>query len=161
MIKIRKATKDDAKHIHRLILELAVYENLEHEMQATVDDLETSIFENNQANVIIAEFDGKVVGYALYFFSYSTFLAKPGIYLEDLYVEQKYRGKRIGKTLLSELAKITVQNNFGRLEWSVLDWNKPAIDFYKSIGAIPMKGWTMNRLTGKSLVKLSNNNILD
>jgi len=159
MITIRKAVKEDTKHIHRLITELAIYEKLEHEMQASVKDLETSIFDKNQANVIIAELDGKVVGYALYFYSYSTFLAKAGIYLEDLYVEKVHRGKGIGKILLSELAKITVDNGFGRLEWSVLDWNKPAIDFYKSIGAVPMQGWTMNRLTGKDLVALSKNNI--
>lgn len=155
MIIIREARKEDAKHIHRLITELAVYENLEHEMVATVEDLETSIFDKNQAQVIMAELDGAVVGYALYFFSYSTFLAKAGIYLEDLYVEKAHRGKGIGKTLLSKLAKITVDNGFGRLEWSVLDWNKPAVDFYESIGAVPMEGWTMNRLTGKSLVDLS------
>ncbi|MCK5907671.1 MAG: GNAT family N-acetyltransferase [Flavobacteriales bacterium] len=155
MIKIRKARKEDAKHIHRLITELAVYEKLEHEMEASVEDLATSIFDKNQAKVIIAELEGSVVGYALYFYSYSTFLAKAGIYLEDLYVEKAHRGKGFGKILLSELAKITVDNGFGRLEWSVLDWNKPAIDFYKSIGAIPMQGWTMNRLTGDSLVKLS------
>jgi GNAT superfamily N-acetyltransferase len=155
MITIRKATKEDSVHIHRLITELAVYEKLEHEMKATVEELGTSIFDNGQANVIMAEWDGEVVGYALYFYSYSTFLAKAGIYLEDLYVEQKYRGKGIGKTLLSELAKITVDNGFGRLEWSVLDWNKPAIDFYESIGAVPMQGWTMNRLTGEPLEKLS------
>lgn len=158
MITIREATKEDAKHIHRLITELAVYENLEHEMVATVEDLETSIFDKNQAQVIMAELDGKVVGYALYFYSYSTFLAKAGIYLEDLYVEKVHRGKGIGKTLLSKLAKITVDKGYGRLEWSVLDWNKPAVDFYESIGAVPMQGWTMNRLTGDSLMKLSQNN---
>ncbi len=157
MITIREAVKQDAKHIHRLITELAVYEELEVEMKATVADLETSIFDKKQAQVLIAELDGNVVGYALYFFSYSTFLAKAGIYLEDLYVEKIHRGKGIGKTLLSELAKITVESGFGRLEWSVLDWNTPAIDFYKSIGAVPMEGWTMNRLTGDALKKLADN----
>ena len=155
MIEIRKAKKADAKHIHRLITELAVYEKLEDEMLASVEDLEISIFEKNQAKVIVAELDNRVVGYALYFYSYSTFLAKAGIYLEHLYVEKIHRGKGIGKTLLSELAKITVDNGFGRLEWSVLDWNKPAIYFYESIGAKPMEGWTMNRLTGESLKLLS------
>ena len=158
MIRIRKAIKEDAKHIHRLITELAIYEKLEHEMEASVEDLTTSIFDKKQAEVIIAELDGGVVGYALYFYSYSTFLAKAGIYLEDLYVEKVHRGKGIGKILLSELAKITVEKGFGRLEWSVLDWNKPAIDFYESIGAKPMQGWTMNRLTGDSLKKLSETN---
>lgn len=158
MITIRKAIKEDAKHIHRLITELAVYEKLEHEMEASVEDLETSIFDNKQAEVIMSELDGIVVGYALYFYSYSTFLAKAGIYLEDLYVEKAHRGKGIGKTLLSKLAKITVDHGYGRLEWSVLDWNKPAIEFYESIGAVPMQGWTMNRLTGESLMKLSQNN---
>ena len=157
MITIREAVKQDAKHIHKLITELAVYEELEAEMKATVADLETSIFDKKQAQVLIAELDGNVVGYALYFFSYSTFLAKAGIYLEDLYVEKIHRGKGIGKTLLSELAKITVESCFGRLEWSVLDWNTPAIDFYKSIGAVPMEGWTMNRLTGNALRKLADN----
>jgi len=158
MITIRKAIKEDSVHIHRLITELAVYEKLESEMKASIEDLETSIFDEGKANVIMAEWDGEVVGYALYFYSYSTFLAKAGIYLEDLYVEQKHRGKGIGKTLLAELAKITVDKGYGRLEWSVLDWNKPAIDFYKSIGAVPMQGWTMNRLTGDSLKNLSKAN---
>ena len=156
MVTIRKAIKADSKHIHRLITELAVYEKLEDEMEASVENLEESIFDKKQAEVIVAELDGGVVGYALYFYSYSTFLAKAGIYLEDLYVEKIHRGKGIGKTLLSELAKITVNNGYGRLEWSVLDWNKPAIDFYESIGAMPMHGWTMNRLTGESLIELSN-----
>ena len=156
MVTIRKAIKEDSKHIHRLITELAVYEKLEDEMVASIADLEISIFDKKQAEVIVAELDGGVVGYALYFYSYSTFLAKAGIYLEDLYVEKIHRGKGIGKTLLSELAKITVNNGYGRLEWSVLDWNKPAIDFYESIGAVPMQGWTMNRLTGESLIELSN-----
>ncbi|MEN8138031.1 MAG: GNAT family N-acetyltransferase [Bacteroidota bacterium] len=155
MIKIRPAVKEDAKHIHRLITELAVYEKLEHEMEATIEELESSIFEKDQASVLIAEYNNEVVGYALYFLSYSTFLAKAGIYLEDLYVEKIHRGKGIGKRLLSSLAKITVENGYGRLEWSVLDWNKPAIDFYRSIGAESLDGWTTNRLTGNYLKKLA------
>ncbi|MCK5781095.1 MAG: GNAT family N-acetyltransferase [Flavobacteriales bacterium] len=155
MISIREAQKKDAKHIHRLITELAVYEKLEHEVKATIKDLEISIFDKKQAKVLIAELDNEIVAYALYFESYSTFLAKAGIYLEDLYVERSHRGKGIGKTLLARLAKITIENNYGRLEWAVLDWNSPAIDFYKSIGANPMEGWTVNRLTGKALNELS------
>ena len=132
-----------------------MYEKLEHEVKATIKDLEISIFDKKQAKVLIAELDNEIVAYALYFESYSTFLAKAGIYLEDLYVERSHRGKGIGKTLLARLAKITIENNYGRLEWAVLDWNSPAIDFYKSIGANPMEGWTVNRLTGKALNELS------
>ena len=155
MLKIREAKKEDAKELYRLINELAIYEKLEEEVVATIEDLEESIFEKGQAKVILAELDSQIVGYALYFTSYSTFLAKAGIYLEDLFVEPKHRGEGIGKRLLKELAKITITNDYGRLEWSVLDWNTPAINFYTSIGAVPMKGWTTKRLTGEALENLA------
>lgn len=155
MLKIRNAQKEDAKEIYRLINELAIYEKLEDEVIATVKDLEESIFEKKQAKVILAELDSKIVGYALYFTSYSTFLGKAGIYLEDLFVEPMHRGEGIGKKLLRELAKIAVENNYGRLEWAVLDWNTPAIDFYKSIGAKAMNGWITKRLTGEELENLA------
>ena len=133
MILIREARIEDSKHILRLINELAVYEKLEHEVEATVENLEESIFKNNQAHVIIAEFDSKIVGYALYFKSYSTFLAKAGIYLEDLYVEQAFRGKGIGKKLLSSLAKIAIKNNIFILADETYDFltydNKPFFSF--------------------------------
>ncbi|MCK5824901.1 MAG: GNAT family N-acetyltransferase [Ichthyobacteriaceae bacterium] len=154
-MNIRKAERSDAKYIHELITELAVYEKLEDEVKASVSDLEKSLFDDNHAEVLVAEVNGVVVAYAIYFYSYSTFLAKRGIYLEDLYVTKNMRSKGIGKGLLSELAKIAIDNNYGRLEWSVLNWNKPAIDFYNSIGAESLTGWTVNRLTGNKLLELS------
>ena len=111
--------------------------------------------DNPSAEVLIAEYDTKPVGFALYFTNYSTFLAQPGIYLEDLFVDITMRGKGFGKALLTHLAKLAVERNCGRLEWSVLDWNQPAIDFYRALGAEPMDGWTVNRLTGAALTNLA------
>ena len=156
-INIRKAERSDVKIISDLIYELAVYEKLEHEFVASLEDLERTIFDENYVEVLIGEWDGKAVAYALYFHTYSTFLAKPGIYLEDLFVIEEFRGKGIGKALLKHIAKIAVDNNFGRVEWSVLNWNEPAIDFYKSIGAFPQEEWTMYRLTGDKLKEFGEN----
>ena len=155
MINIRPATKKDISIIRELIHDLAVYERLEHEMIATEDDLRKTIFEQNCAEVFIAEWDGKAAGFSLFFQNYSTFLGKPGIYLEDLFVKPDFRGLGIGSALLINLARIAKQRGCGRFEWSVLDWNTPAIDFYKSLGAEMMDGWTTCRLSTQGIDYLS------
>mgnify|MGYP003920907537 FL=1 len=154
--KIRQATELDCATILRFITQLAEYEKLAHEVVADEKKLAATLFgDNPSAEVLIAEYDTKPVGFALYFTNYSTFLAQPGIYLEDLFVDITMRGKGFGKALLTHLAKLAVERNCGRLEWSVLDWNQPAIDFYRALGAEPMDGWTVNRLTGAALTNLA------
>ena len=155
MIEIRKATEKDIDIIFNFIKELAIYEKLENEVTATEDLILETLFKNDKADVLIASYDGNPVGMALYFYTYSTFLGRIGIYLEDLYVREEYRGKGIGKLLIKNLAKICLDNGYGRLEWSVLDWNKPSIDFYESLDAKPQTEWIKYRLEGKSLKKLS------
>ena len=152
---IRKATENDIPTILHLITQLAVYEKLEHEVVATEETLKQTIFVQNYAEVIIGEEDGQPVGFALFFHNYSTFLSKPGIYLEDLFVEVEHRGKGYGKKLLAELAKIAKERNCGRLEWSVLNWNTPSIEFYKSLGAKPMDEWTVYRMTEQEINNLA------
>lgn len=155
-IKIKKATKEDVPIILGFIKDLAEYENLSKDVVATEKSLQKWLFGKNAvAETLIAFLDGVPAGFALFFHSFSTFLAKPGIYLEDLFVKPEYRGKGIGKRLLVEVAKIAKKRDCGRLEWSVLNWNKPAIDFYKKLGAQPLDEWTMYRVTGKSLEKLA------
>lgn len=149
---IRHATKNDCQLILDFIIELAVYEKLEHEVVATASTLQETLFGDTQyARCVIAEYKGSPVGYALFFNSFSTFTGRPGIYLEDLYVSPEMRGKGFGKNLLAYLAKLAVDSNFTRVEWSVLDWNEPSIQFYRSIGAAPMDGWTGQRLDGDEL----------
>ncbi|MBI9098392.1 MAG: GNAT family N-acetyltransferase [Spirochaetaceae bacterium] len=134
---------------------MAKYEKLEHEFSATETLLEKYLFgEEKAAEVILGYYEEKPVAMALFFKNFSTFLSKPGIYLEDLFVIEEMRGRGLGKAILTFLAEYTRERNFGRLEWSVLDWNKPAVDFYRSIGAVPMTGWTIQRLTGKALEDL-------
>jgi GNAT superfamily N-acetyltransferase len=153
---VRKATKEDCTLILQFIKELAAYEKLLHEVIADVATLEKNLFgENPYAKVIIGEVNGEPVGFALYFHNFSTFLGKPGIYLEDLYIKPEFRGKGFGKKLLAHLAKLAIELGCGRLEWWVLDWNEPAINFYKSLGAQPMDEWTVNRVTGEALEKLA------
>lgn len=155
-LTIRKANENDVPEILSFIKALAEYEKMSDDVVATETSLKDTLFcEKPFATVIIAEYDNKPAGFALYFYNYSTFLAKPGIYLEDLFVYPEFRGKKIGKSLLANLANIAVQNNCGRLEWCVLNWNKPAIDFYQSIGAEFMDEWTTNRLTGSKLQSLA------
>ena len=151
MINIRNANINDSATILGFIKELAEYENMSNDVVATEELLKQNIFEKKLAEVIIAEFDNKPVGFALFFHNFSTFLGKGGIYLEDLYVQPAMRGKNIGKTLLSSLAKLAVERDCGRLEWSCLNWNEPSIKFYKSQGAIPMDEWTVYRVTGNEL----------
>lgn len=157
---IRQGQAEDCELILDFIIRLAEYEKLAHEVVATKEQLQKTLFgEKAYAEVIIAEFLGEPVGFALYFYNYSTFLAKPGLYLEDLYVIPEVRGKKIGKALLIELAKIAIANDCGRFEWWVLDWNQPAIDFYRSIGAVGMDEWTVQRVDGQALLNLANTKI--
>ena len=153
--EIRFATKDDVKLILDFIKSLAEYEKMSDQVVATKELLNEWIFEKNKAEVIFALENGKEVGFALFFHNFSTFLGRAGIYLEDLFVMPEYRGKGHGKALIKELAKITVERGCGRLEWTCLDWNKPSIDFYLSLGAIPMEEWTIYRLTGDNLTKFA------
>lgn len=150
--RLRRATIEDCPIILGFIQELADYEKLAHEVVATVATLEETLFgDKAYAEVVIGEYQEQAVGYALFFHNFSTFTGRPGIYLEDLYVQPTMRGKGFGKSLLSYLAKLAVERNCTRVEWSVLDWNEPSIQFYRSIGAIPMDGWTVQRLHGDAL----------
>ncbi len=145
---IRVAAKKDVASIFSLIKELAEYEKLSDQISTTESQLENTLFgDENFVEILVAEVEGIIVGYALFFKNFSTFLGKPGIYLEDLYVRQNMRGMGIGKTLLEKIIAIAKQRNYGRVEWSVLDWNQSAIDFYKKIGAVPLNDWTVFRLT--------------
>ncbi len=156
VIDVREATVDDVTLILSLIRELAEYERLSHEVVATEEALRESLFgERRYAEVLIAEHDGVPAGFALFFHNFSTFLGKPGIYLEDLYVRPEFRGAGIGKKLLARLAKLAVTRDCGRLEWWVLDWNEPSIVFYKKLGAEPMDDWTVYRVTGSALEDLA------
>ena len=150
---IRFATEHDAEKILFFIKSLAEYEKMSSEVVATEELLREWIFEKKKAEVIFAVENGKEVGFALFFHNFSTFLGRAGIYLEDLFVIPEYRGKGYGKALLSELARITLERGCGRLEWCCLDWNKPSIDFYLSLGAKPLSDWTTYRLTGETLVQ--------
>lgn len=154
---IRPATRADLPAILDFIRGLAAYEQLLDECEATLERLEAGLFppagKAPAAHVILAEQAGVPVGFALYFFNYSTFLAKPGLYLEDLYVEPAHRGQGLGKALLLHLARLANARGCGRMEWTVLDWNKPAIDFYESLGARRMTEWQICRLTGPALTR--------
>lgn len=151
-LNIRPATINDVEQIMQFVIDLAVYEKEADAVVATPEHFRKALFcENPKAHCLMAELDGKPVGFAVYFFSFSTWLGQHGIFLEDLYVSPESRGSGAGKALLKELAKIAVDNNMGRVEWSVLDWNEPSIQFYKAMGAEPKDGWTDYRLTGDAL----------
>ena len=155
-IEIRKATVEDSGLIHGFITDLAIYEKAQHEVIASVEDIQRSLFdENTTTAALICNIDGKAVGFAVYFLNYSTWLGKNGLYLEDLYVSAEYRGEGAGKALLIHLAKIAVASNCGRFEWSVLDWNEPALKFYQSLGAKPQSEWIGYRLEGEALEALA------
>ncbi len=152
MLSIRGANTADCPIILGFIRELAEYERLLHEVVADVAQLETSLFgDKPAAEVLIAEWSGEPVGFALFFTNYSTFLGRPGMYLEDLFVRESARGKGVGLALMARLATICVQRGYGRFEWWVLDWNEPALDFYSRLGAVPQSEWTVQRMTGESL----------
>lgn len=155
-LTIRAAAREDCGLILQFITELAEYEKLALEVSATCEDLERTLFgDNPSANVLIAEWGEQSAGFALYFNNYSTFLARPGIYLEDLFVRPDFRGRGIGLALLKHLASLVLEQGGGRLDWWVLNWNQPAIDFYERIGARGMKEWMPMRLDGDALKKLA------
>lgn len=154
-LTFRYAEKSDIALILKFIKELAEYEKMLDEVIATEELLEEWLFEKKKAEVIFAEADGTPAGFALFFHDFSTFLGRAGIYLEDLYVKPEYRGSGIGRSLLKKMAEIAVERGCGRLEWWCLDWNKPSIDFYLSMGAEPMKDWTVYRIAGKTLKELA------
>ncbi|MCP8686535.1 GNAT family N-acetyltransferase [Marinobacterium sp. OS208] len=156
-MKIRQATVEDAGLILRFVRELAAYEKAEHEVVATAADIESSLFgPGSSAQALICELDNEPIGYAVYFFNYSTWLGRHGLYLEDLYLSPEHRGTGAGKALLKHLAQVAVAKGCGRFEWSVLDWNEPAIRFYQSIGARPQDEWVGYRLSGDALEAFAN-----
>ena len=155
-LRIVPATENDLALILDFIRKLAEYEKLSHMVVATEENIREHVFGPNPvAEVLLAYWDEEPVGFALYLRNFSTFLGRAGIYLEDLFVEPARRGKGIGKALLARLAKIAVERGYGRLEWAVLDWNQPSIEFYLSLGAVPLDEWTAYRLTGEALARLA------
>ena len=149
---IRKAERKDVGLLLEFIRGIAKYEKMENEVVATAEMLEAEMFDHHRAEAVFAVVDGKEVGFALYFFNFSTFIGHSGLYLEDLFVWPEYRGRGYGKTLLLHLAAMARGRHCGRMEWSCLDWNRPSIDFYLSLGAQPLDDWTTYRLTGKTLL---------
>ena len=157
-IGIRPASEEDVPLILSFIKELAEYERLSHQVSATEDLLRFHLFgERREAEVVIGQHADEPAGFALFFHNFSTFLGRPGIYLEDLYVKPAFRGNGIGRAMLVYLAGLAKERDCGRLEWSVLDWNEPAIGLYRGIGAVPMDDWTVYRVAGEALQKLAAN----
>ena len=153
--EIKKGTIDDVEIIHNFIYQLAEYENLTHEITTTPEELAKTMFSaNSHVHTIIGYYKNEPVAFALYFFNYSTFKGRSGLYLEDLFVIPEMRGNGFGKKILIELGRIAKKNNCARFEWSVLDWNQPAIEFYKNLGANPMDGWSVFRLTENGIKNL-------
>jgi GNAT superfamily N-acetyltransferase len=159
-LMIRPAQPTDSPAIYRLILALAEYERLSQHVVLQPERLHEHLFgPRPYAEALVAEDAGQVVGFALFFHNYSTFLGRPGIYLEDLFVLPEHRGRGHGKALLRDLARLAVQRGCGRLEWSVLNWNEPAIAFYRSLGAVPMDEWSVYRLSGDALARLGHEQV--
>lgn len=154
-MKFRNAIREDTPLILAFIKELAAYEKMSKDVVATEELLEQTLFDRKYAEVFFAMVDGKEVGFALFFHNFSTFVGKPGLYLEDLYVKPEFRGRGIGKSIFKRLAEIAIERDCGRMEWSCLDWNQPSIDFYLSLNATPMDDWTVYRLTDEALEKLA------
>lgn len=154
-LTFRQAEEADCGLVLEFIRQLAEYEKMLSEVVATEQLLHRALFQDRRAEVIFALEDGVEVGFALYFHNFSTFVGRSGLYLEDLFVKPAYRGKGYGKALLKRLAKIAVERGCGRFEWVCLDWNRPSIDFYRSLGAEPQEEWTIYRLTGEALEKLA------
>ena len=153
--KIRPAKESDVKIILQFIKGLGEYEKLSHEVVATEEKLRKTLFKQKMAEVIIGEYGGEPVGFALFFHNYSTFLGQAGIYLEDLFIIPEMRGKGFGKTMLKHLAKLAVERECGRLEWACLDWNEPSICFYKGLGAKALDDWTVYRVAGETLQEMA------
>lgn len=153
--KLRFAEKEDTGLILDFIRELAIYEDMLDDVLATEEVLMNSLFERKSAEVIIGEYEDKPVAFALFFHNFSTFLGVPGIYLEDLYVKPEMRRKGLGEIMISYVAKLAVERNCGRFEWSCLNWNEPSIKFYKNMGAVPMDQWTVYRASGESLYEMA------
>lgn len=157
--RIRSATASDVPVVLALIKELAAYERLSHEVVATEDDIHRALFSSRPvAEAVIGEYQGQPVAFALFFHNFSTFRGRPGLYLEDLYVTPEFRRRGLGRRLLIHLARLAVERRCGRMEWSVLDWNDPAIKAYRRIGAVPLDEWTVYRLTGDALERLAREN---
>ncbi len=153
---IRPARSEDCETIAGLIRELAAYERLEDHVKASAEDLRRNLFgPRPYAEALVAEVDGAAAGFALFFHNFSTFRGQPGIYLEDLFVKPEFRGRGIGRSFLAHLARLALERGCGRLEWAVLDWNEPAIQFYRSLGASPMDDWTIFRLADGPLSSLA------
>ncbi|MCX2983275.1 GNAT family N-acetyltransferase [Halieaceae bacterium IMCC14734] len=153
---IREACVADSALILHYVRELAVYEKAEHEVEANEASVQESIFgADSQVKALICELDGEPIGFAVYFYNYSTWLAKPGLFLEDLYITLEHRGSGGGKALLRRLASIAVDKNCGRFEWNVLKWNQPSIEFYEALGARPQSEWVGYRMTGAALKALA------
>ena len=151
---IRKAEREDAALVLEFIKGIAKYEKMENEVEATVELLKEQLFDKGRAEVIFAMEDGKEVGFALFFHNFSTFVGRGGLYLEDLYVYPEYRGKGYGKALFLELVRIANERKCGRMEWVCLNWNTPSIEFYRSLGAVPLDEWTTYRLDEKGIERL-------
>ncbi len=155
-VSIRAAERGDVSALFALILELAHFEHLEDAVTGSSEALGKHLFgDHRYVEALVAEIDQQIVGYALFFTSYSTFLTQPGLYLEDLYVQERYRGQGIGKALLQHVAKLVAERDYGRLEWSVLDWNESAIAFYETLGATVLPDWRICRVTGSALTTLA------
>jgi GNAT superfamily N-acetyltransferase len=155
-VPVRVARESDVDRIHRLILDLATYERSADQVRSTPEQLRDALFgPQPAAYALVAEDAGEVVGFALYFRNFSTWEGVHGIYLEDLYVAPEHRGSGLGKALLVALAEIAVQRGYARLEWAVLDWNQPSIEFYRALGAVPMEDWTVYRLAGPALTRIA------
>jgi GNAT superfamily N-acetyltransferase len=153
---VREALESDVAQIHRLIIDLATYERAADQVRSTPGQLRDALFgPQPAAYALVAESGGEVVGFALYFRNFSTWEGVHGIYLEDLYVAPEHRGSGLGKALLTKLAEIAVQRGYARLEWAVLDWNQPSIEFYRALGAVPMEEWTVYRLAGSALHRVA------
>ena len=155
MLTFKQAEPKDMAVLLSLIKELAAYENLEHEVTATEEILTEWLFEKKKADVIFPVLEGKIIGYILYFYNFSTFLGKAGIYVEDLFIQPAFRHKGYGKQLLQHIVLKAKNEGLGRVEWACLDWNTPSIDFYLSLGAVPMEGWSTYRLTEDKLCRFA------
>ncbi|ANE35601.1 putative acetyltransferase (GNAT family protein) [Campylobacter iguaniorum] len=156
MFNIRNASSNDLPTILSLIKELAIYENLEDQITFSQEEFQKSIFEKKYANILVCETNEKIIGYAIYFYSFSTFLGRGGIYLEDLYIQKEFRNQGIGKKILKLLAQKCIDENLGRLEWACLNWNEPSLAFYKKIGAKTLDEWVSLRVDGDALSNLAN-----